>query len=648
MADEIRFLRGPEIRLPRLDNGEPAITTDTGKLFFGTPSGNVELPKKEDVNGLASRVQTLENDIVQKVNQSYVDGITVSVGEKEEAEADDTGRLQRAIIKGMEKGVPVDLGNKTYYISSSLVGGSHLYLKGNGAKIDYSGIPKTYNNGLASKENPCLSIKGTTTTPTYAATLTAEAVAGQQSITVDGASQFAAGDWVQIISEDFYPYSGTFRIPRGEIKQIRSISGNTLTFTTVIWEGYTLANSAKCRKLTFAENVLIEGVNFIGSDLDQLSFNAREIGIELYLVKNFNIERCGFYGQDFVGVRVRSSILGNVVRNDIKGAFRKSDQSKGTVYYGVAVQNNAQWVYVGQNKGATLRRLGVCTATQTDYGQAYHCIFQGNQFRDSHSGSTGRVEGFEHHGFGRWILFDSNQTDSSLGGIRIEGRDVSVTNNIFTNCVGSGIVFDDDAGVFENILVANNHVTRAIEDGTSSVGYGIEIQLVPSNQNRNIVVRDNTIHGWASASRSGIRVIQQPLASSLHCHIIGNTIDSGKTTPDSNGMGIFCEASGWDLSENKIFGYDLAIRMSADCDGNIIDNNKIKNISKVAGSTNGAITLYGANIKSIRNIFQNCEVGHRIISSGVNNKLHDNVYINVTTPLSNVGAGTVETSAQIL
>jgi hypothetical protein len=47
---EIRFQRGPESRLPLLDNGEPAITTDTKKLFFGTPSGNVELAKKEDVD----------------------------------------------------------------------------------------------------------------------------------------------------------------------------------------------------------------------------------------------------------------------------------------------------------------------------------------------------------------------------------------------------------------------------------------------------------------------------------------------------------------------------------------------------------------------------------------------------------------------
>jgi hypothetical protein len=64
--DEVRFPRGPESRLPLLDNGEPAITTDTGKLFFGTPSGNIELPKKEEVNGLAARVGLLETGKVEQ------------------------------------------------------------------------------------------------------------------------------------------------------------------------------------------------------------------------------------------------------------------------------------------------------------------------------------------------------------------------------------------------------------------------------------------------------------------------------------------------------------------------------------------------------------------------------------------------------
>lgn len=55
MADEIRFQRGPQSRLPLLGNGEPAITTE-GEFFIGTSSGNVQFAKKEDVNGLSARL----------------------------------------------------------------------------------------------------------------------------------------------------------------------------------------------------------------------------------------------------------------------------------------------------------------------------------------------------------------------------------------------------------------------------------------------------------------------------------------------------------------------------------------------------------------------------------------------------------------
>lgn len=619
MSQLIRFKRGLEANLPVLQEGEPAFTTDTKEFYMGSTTGNVKLPKLSDIG------------VYPKAFGAKGDGV-----------ADDSNALQAAFDKARELGAAVQLGKSVYKITRTLNGGSDLYIEGRGAKIDYRSIPKAYDtNGVATAENYAISISGSAGSKVA---LTANANEMTQSITVTSAAGFAVDDWVQIVSEDFYPYSGTFQIPRGEIKQIRSISGNTITFTTVIWESYTTASSASVRKINFAENIEIKGVHFVGSNADQLTTNNREVGLALYLCRNVNIENNKLYGQDFVGIRMRSCILWNVVKNDIKGAYRKSDLSKGTTYYGIAVQNNSQWGYVGENKGATLRRLGVVTSTQTDYGQSYFITFQGNHFRDSHSGSTGRVEGFEHHGFGRWILFDANQIDSALGGFRIEGRDVSITNNIITNSVGSGICFDDDAGIFENILIANNHITRAIEDGTSSNGYGVEVQLVPSNKNRNIVIRDNLIHGYASSTRHGIRVVANALATSTNCHIADNTIDSGKTTADSIGIGIWCEAAGWDISDNKIFGYDRGIQMNTECNGNLVENNRIKNFNPVAGSTNAAIMIYGSNIRSIRNIIQNATTAHRTISTAVNTRIHDCIYINVTNRISDAGTGTIEVS----
>ncbi|MEH7355072.1 hypothetical protein V7150_16060 [Neobacillus drentensis] len=61
---------GPEKNLPNLLDRELGYTTDTDKIFLRVNQGNVELAKKEDVNGLPERVATLETN---KAEQSYVD-----------------------------------------------------------------------------------------------------------------------------------------------------------------------------------------------------------------------------------------------------------------------------------------------------------------------------------------------------------------------------------------------------------------------------------------------------------------------------------------------------------------------------------------------------------------------------------------------
>ena len=50
MGQPIQFRRGNEVNLPSLQNGEPAVTSDTGKLFYGTPQGNVEVARQEDLD----------------------------------------------------------------------------------------------------------------------------------------------------------------------------------------------------------------------------------------------------------------------------------------------------------------------------------------------------------------------------------------------------------------------------------------------------------------------------------------------------------------------------------------------------------------------------------------------------------------------
>jgi hypothetical protein len=560
---------------------------------------------------------------------------------------DDTDKLQELFDESMESGEPVNLGGpeKTYRLTRVLTGGTNLRIRGYGAKIDYTDFPKTYSSGVATADCVAINVAGTMGAKVP---LTADVVEKEYTAIVADGTEFRAGDWVQIGSEDFNPYSTSTFVPRGETKKIRSISSNTLTFTAQNYEGYTVSNSGFVRKVNFVTNFHCDGVEFIGSAVNQLTNNNRENPLTLYAVRNFSVTNNTFRDHDVIGVRVRSCILGNVTHNEIDGVFRESALSKGSVYYGIALQNTCQWVYVGQNKGQTLRRLVVNTSTQTDYGQSYHCLIQGNQFFDSHAGSDGRVEGFEHHGFGRWIAYDANMTDSALGGIRVEGRDISITNNMFVNCVGNGVMFDSDGKVFQNIHVGNNTITRATVDGTSSTGAGVWFEP-PSPATaaqgaliRNITVVGNTISGFTGSGRHGMRILYDADVPAENCTIQGNHVDSNLTTiPSSGSSGILVEAPGWDVLNNKIYGYYRGVSFVTNANGNLCRGNVIKNSQIWGVASEAAVVAQGDNILVEGNYFENMAIGTRVAAEADGTKIYRNTHTNVTTQVSDSGTNTV-------
>lgn len=67
---KLQIRRGPESQLPTLDVGEPAITTDTYKVFVGDGAVNHELTKKVDLDATNSNVTTLLNGPI--LQSSYV------------------------------------------------------------------------------------------------------------------------------------------------------------------------------------------------------------------------------------------------------------------------------------------------------------------------------------------------------------------------------------------------------------------------------------------------------------------------------------------------------------------------------------------------------------------------------------------------
>jgi hypothetical protein len=138
MADEIRFQRGPESRLPLLDNGEPAITMDTGKLFIGTPSGNVEFAQQSTVDGLSSSVAQIEALKAKNLYNLKGDGIT-----------DDTAGLQQYFNDGVQLGI-VYLPYGTYRFTSKLIIPDGIRIVGEKGKTNQQCTRLLYDGALNS------------------------------------------------------------------------------------------------------------------------------------------------------------------------------------------------------------------------------------------------------------------------------------------------------------------------------------------------------------------------------------------------------------------------------------------------------------------------------------------------------------------
>lgn len=558
---------------------------------------------------------------------------------------DDTTAIQAAINAiNAAGGGTVFFPAGTYKITATLSLLENVRLFGHAAKIDYTAIPKTYTSGVANADTVAVRALGTYATSTP---LTANAVAEESSVVVTSASGISAGDWVQIGSEELYPYSGSFTVKKAEIKQVRSVSGTTINLTTTLYDNYNTSDTAFLRKINFVKNVAIDGLTFIGSYADQLTTNNREIPVVLQATQYAKVQNCFCNGQDLVGIDVADSVFFDVSKNTINGAFRQSSSSKGSVYYGVRVRNNSQFGVVSDCKGHTLRRMVVNTSSQALYGQPYFVNIVSNQFFDSHSNSSGRVEGYEHHGFGRWITYAFNSADSALGGMRIEGRDLKIIGNTFTNCTGSGIYFDDDAKVVENVDIIGNTINQSLNDAHSTSGSGILIQLPASNDAgggifRNVKIADNIISGFNGTNRHGIRVINTTGLTCRNCTIENNSIDSLRTaTMTADSRGILIEAPNWQIESNKIYNYYIATEYSADAANCLSRNNSFRQSSAFGTTGECGIRTEADNLISQNDYFENYSAAIRTISGGDGCRFESPVTKNCTSVISDSGANTI-------
>lgn len=412
-------------------------------------------------------IQAGTGAVLQNVRDVLREKVTAAnFGAIGNAVADDTAALQLAINYAASIGVPLDLGgrNKTYKITAALAGLSNLSIKADGAIIDMSAISSGEKTAIVFAGSSGAGVAITSGASEYSFT-----------INVANTSAFAVGDFVQVSSGDYYPYSGgSYNVERGEIKQIRSMVANTsITFTEPLVDTYT--TSPVVRPVTWVNNVSVEGVQFSGLN----TANTGQRGVALRYVKNFNIRNNTFSAQDYYQVECSSSIIGRIQNNNFTGVFY--DGVTGTIFYGIAVMNSSQWVDVSGNIGNKVRHLVVTTSTtsgQGVYGQPLFINIHHNICRDAMAGGAGRSFAFEQHGFGRYVNWEGNEAHGCYSGFRLEsGVDNTLLGNIVAGYAYQGIIVGNAAAKVHNCLIQGNNVSGYTGEVTAGVPAAFRLEL---------------------------------------------------------------------------------------------------------------------------------------------------------------------------
>lgn len=521
---------------------------------------------------------------LNNINNKIVESISLKdYGAVGDGITDDSSAIQSAINGGAKL---ITGSGYTYKCNAKLTLRSDLILRD--MTLDFSSL-----TALDGSYRICVKAEGSIVD---SSALSANASEGAYSVVVTAGqgSKFSAGDYVLLTSEDIYNYP-IASVKRGEIKQVQSVATDTVTFRESLYESYTTANTATLRKLSLINNLVLDNVNIIGSNIE----NHLNIGLSINYVNNLQVINSSFTNNDLYNLALYNTINFSIQNNDFDGVRYTGT---GVSFYGVVLLNCTQWGQVSDNRGQELRHLVTTTSSASYYGQPYFITVDNNIMRNAMAGDAYASWAYENHGYGRWIVWSNNIADSCYSGINIEKGDQLVIGNIFKNVRSIGINFDTDGRELKNILISNNVISKVTSDSSSGTISGIVFQNHASQVRENILITSNIIEGFGLSGRQdfGIRIFPGS-GDGKNCTLTNNLIINNGSY-ESTDYGAYIQQGGWQLRNNTIKDYERGISILSGANDVTVSGNNFS-VTTISSTQPQLTTASNKNIFT-NNIFR--------------------------------------------
>lgn len=457
---------------------------------------------------------------------------------------------------------------------------------------------------------------------------------GSCSITISDPSDFSGDIYIKV-----YDGESINGFNKGEICKIKSIYENTINLETPVNYTYRLAAGAMIKKLKVIDDVVMNGIEFIGPGEETEPYL-----LHAYLIKNFIFSNCkvSMFGRAAIGLTdcLDCSLNGNLYENIFKTGLG----------YGIEITNSCDNIIISDNyfikKGRHYIAAGGQTGTNLNGGFPKNIIIKNNFFEDSTDEAINT-----HSPFSGPITVSENIFNRCEKGIEITNGKSSITNNKFLNCVNAVEYYEDNDiypgfhSAQENIFINNNLALKSFAPRLSftdniminsgmvinQISYalveGNYISDLPENRDpieisgsinfkvQSVSIQNNVIKDCASSNAIKTNNIDNILiknniiknSGSISSASTAKTTISGNFSLNSNHYGIHIE----DAVENFV----ISNTVKSAKDGPLLIETSGNYNSLVAVNTNKFTGSNLSEIKNYKNVF--ADKSDDIVLSGI-------------------------------